>query len=154
MTRALRQGETDKISVSEADIDKMERQGKLLAVNQLYGIRYATPKEPINKAFREGDFPLLDWPVQNIRVMSEAFPGRTFTVYVAPPDLATLERRLADGRDPNRQRYEAGASELRAFYDGAYHDVVNYRVVNPEQETRRTAEKIYDMYLTAVGERQ
>lgn len=154
MTRALRLGETDKVPVSESELDEMERQGKFLAVNQLYGVRYATPREPIEKAFRNGNFPLLDWPVQNIQTMLGAFPGRTFTVYIAPPDLSTLERRLSDGRDINRARYEAGERELHAFYAGTYHDVVNYRVVNPEQETRKTAEKIYDMYIAAIGEHQ
>jgi len=154
MTRALRLGETDKVPVNDAELDEMERQGKFLAVNRLYGIRYATPMEPIEKAFREGSFPLLDWPVQNIKVMLEAFSGRTFTVYIVPPDFATLERHLADGRDLDRARYEAGVNELQGYYAGTYHDVVNYRVVNPEQEARKTAEKIYDMYLTAIGERQ
>lgn len=146
--------ETDKIPVSDAELDEMERRGKFLAVNRLYGVRYATPRKPIERAFRDGKFPLLDWPVQNVQTMLEAFPGKIFTVYIAPPDLATLKRRLADGRDFDIARYEAGVSELRAYHEGVYHSVVNYHVVNPEQEARKTAEKIYDVYLVAIGERR
>ena len=154
MTRALRSGETDKVSVSNTVLDELNNQEKILALNELYGVRYATPREPIEKAFVENCFPLLDWPVQKVQIMLTAFPGKTFKVYVEPPDVVAIERHLEDGRDPGRSRYTAALNELEAYYQGGYDNVVDWSIVNSEFEVRKTAEKIYEMYLTVIGERQ
>lgn len=135
-------------------MDDMKRQGKLLAINRLYGVRYATPRGPIEKVFREGNFPLLDWPVQNLQVMQATFPSKLFTVYVGPQNMAMLEQHLENGRDPQRKRLAAAKKELRRVSQGKYNTAINYRIVHLENKTRATAEKIYDMYLTAIGERQ
>ncbi|MGB4943249.1 MAG: hypothetical protein WBO92_04030, partial [Candidatus Moraniibacteriota bacterium] len=152
MTRELRPGEIDKIPVTDAELDEMGQQGKLLAVNHLYGVRYGTPKEPIDQAFEEGNFPILDWPVQNIEVMFQTFPGQTLTCYVEPPGVAALADRLADGRDADMARIQFGTAELEALARGDFNHAVNYRVMNAEGEARIAAQKIYSLYLKAIGE--
>ena len=59
ITRPLRAGETDKVSVTEEDLQRLLSAGEILAVNDIYGIRYGTPKQPIKDAFEQGQFPLL-----------------------------------------------------------------------------------------------
>jgi len=44
MTRPLRKGETDKISISDAELDTMIAGNQFWSVNTLYGVRYASPK--------------------------------------------------------------------------------------------------------------
>lgn len=151
MMRELRAEETDKNPVTDAEMDEMEREGKLLVVNELYGVRYATPREPIEEAFREERFSLLDWPITRIRVMQEAYPNRLFVVYVEPPDREILRQRLADGRDPDEERFHAAMPELEAFASGAYDDLIDLRVVSEEGGAAAVARSIYRSYLEATG---
>lgn len=151
MTRELRSGETDKIPTTDAQMDEMERQGKLLVVNELYGIRYATPWEPIEQAFTREQFPLLDWPIDRLHIMRHAFPGKLFTVYVEPPNAETLRRRLADGRDPKEKRMDAATAELATLARGTYDDLIDHRVVNSDGEAASVAYVIYHEYIRAMG---
>jgi orotidine-5'-phosphate decarboxylase len=150
MTRELRSGETDKVPIAGEQMDEMERQGKLLVVNELYGVRYATPREPIEQAFAGEQFPLLDWPIDRLHVMQQAFPEKLFTAYVEPPDAETLQRRLADGRDSEGKRIDAATAELATLAQGIYDDAINHRVVNSEGEAASVARAIYHEYIRAT----
>ncbi|HEX4104471.1 MAG TPA: orotidine-5'-phosphate decarboxylase [Candidatus Paceibacterota bacterium] len=150
MTRELRAGEAGKVPITGEQMNEMERQGKLLVVNELYGVRYATPREPIEQAFREEKFPLLDWPIDRLHVMQQAFPNRLFTVYIDPPDTETLRRRLADGRDPDEKRMDAATAELATLAQGTYDDAINHRMVSSEGEAASVANAIYREYIRAM----
>jgi guanylate kinase len=151
MTRELRSGEMDKNPITDAELDDMERRGKLLVVNDLYGVRYATPRKPIITAFREGKFPLLDWPIDRIEIMQTAFPSRLFKVYVEPPSVEILKQRLADGRDPELQRMAAAVEELGSLASGTYDNVLDLKVVSREGEAEIIAKLIYNSYLHSMG---
>lgn len=151
MTRVLRPGEEEKMSISNEELDTMKRNGRLLAVNELYGVRYATPREPVEQAFRDEKIPVLDWPIEHLSVMQEALPGRIFTVYMEPPNLDVLRLRLADGRDPNKKRLNAAAAELATLAAGSYDSLIDYRTVNQDGEASIVAQTIYQTYLQAVN---
>lgn len=151
ITRRLRKGETDKVSVSGKKLDKLVRDGKILVVNQLYSIRYATPREPIEKAFEAEKFPLLDWPIHRLDVMEQHFPGRLFRVYVEV-DSTTLQSRLQlDERDPTQSRLRAGLSELERLRNAEFDQLIDYRITNPSGEADAVAQAIYEQYLQAIG---
>ena len=153
VTRRLREGEKDKVSVSDKALDKLVRAGKILTVNELYGIRYATPREPIEQAFADEKFPVLDWPIAKIEVMKGTFPGQTFRVYIEVADRETLRSRLVDGRDPDNTRFNAGLVELDALKNGAYDNLIDYRILNSAGKVNRVARMVYTQYLSAIGER-
>lgn len=151
ITRELRPGEMDKISISNRELDQSVRDGKILVVNDLYGIRYATPRDVIEQTFREDKFPLLDWPIEKLHVMRQAFPARTFTVYIEPPDKETLQKNLADGRDPDQRRFKAAIQELEALKFGNYEGRIDLQIINRENKISETAQAIYRQYLKATG---
>ncbi len=153
MTRQLRTGETNKIPVSDERMDEMEKDGDLLAVNVLFGnIRYGTPRLPIEEALRSGAYPILDWPIERISIMTEAFAKRLFIVYVLPPSLEILRKRLElDGRDLSGARLEAAKRELRKYQaeyklEGIYH----LEVVSHESGLAEVASKILSSYLESL----
>ncbi len=149
ITRKLRMGERDKVAVSNKKLDKLVRDKKILVVNELYGIRYATPREPIQRAFAEGKFPLLDWPIHRVDVMEQNFPERLFRIYVET-DITTLTRRLEDGRDPDAKRLAAGIAELGQLYGGEFDRHIDYRVINTNGSADAVAHVIYKEYLRAI----
>lgn len=130
VTRPLRDGETDKISVTNEELEKQVNAGEILAVNDIYGIRYGTPRSPIKDAFGSGMFPLLDWPVKRLNIMEEEFGDRLFRVYIEPPSITELKTRLGqDSRDESGHRLRAAISELEMFWSGDLTGKYDIRIV-------------------------
>ena len=148
MTRPLRKGEKDKVFASEEKINKMWGRGDLLAINIIYGIRYATPKKPIKRALKKGNFPILDWPINKIEVMMQAFPNQLCIVYIIPPSIDSLKKRLAkDGRDTDGLRLKNAIKELRDYKSSKYKGVCDLKIISEENRVREIAQKIYNHYL-------
>lgn len=151
MTRPLRAGEINKVAVSDTELDRLNAAGQILVVNNLYGVRYATPRRPIEEALMTEKFPVLDWPVDRLPVMQQAFPGRLFTVYLAPPSLETLAERIAsDGRDQNGSRFESAKAELGRYWAGDYDAVCDHKVVSADQQINMIATAVYTAYLYSL----
>ena len=149
MTRPLRIGETNKVVVNEEQMEKMWQRGELLAVNQLYGgIRYGTPWLPIVEALTLGNFPILDWPIDQLVVMIQAFPNQLFTVYVSPPSIDILRQRLEkDSRDADGKRLTSAIEELQRFWSSRYIGTYDYAVVSEDGKIAQIATIIYSNYL-------
>lgn len=148
MTRPLREGEKNKISISGEEMDRMWIQGELLAINELYGIRYATPRLQIVQALAEGNFPVLDWPISRIEVMTQVFPNQLCVVYVSPPSIEVLQQRLdKDGRDTDGHRLQSARKELEAYKSSRYIGVYNFEIVAEENHVPKIAHAIYTKYL-------
>lgn len=154
MTRSLRERETNKISISDKEMDGMWSRGELLVINELYGIRYATPRLPIIKALGKNDFPVLDWPVSKIDVMVQAFPNQLHVVYVSPPSIEVLCQRLAkDKRDIDGSRLQNACEELKAYWSSRYDGIYNFEVISEENQTLKIAQAIYSSYIKSLSVR-
>src|SRR5262245_8521402 len=87
-TRALRDGESDKIQVTADEIAEASARGDMIAVNELYGALYATPALTIRHAIADGANPIIDWPVAKASNLSASFPDvAIFRCYLFPPSL-------------------------------------------------------------------
>jgi guanylate kinase len=61
---------------------------------EVHGNYYGTSRETLEHFWNQKKHVLLDIDVQGAESMRKAFPDQCFTVFIAPPDLAELERRL------------------------------------------------------------
>lgn len=151
MTRSLRKGEVDKICVTDDAMDEMDRKGEFLTINKKYGIRYATPLKPIIEALSESRFPVLDWPINRLSVMTGSFNGRLYVVYMAPPSVEELERRLSkDSRDAKGSRIFEAREELKKFHSGNYAGLYDLCVTTQSGEEDTIAQSIYEFYLKSL----
>ena len=144
MTRPLREGEDEKVSVDKEVFKELEDAGKFVIVNELYGISYGTPYEPIVDAFDSGNFPVLDFPISRLDVVKKIFPGQLYIVYVYPPSLEILRERLKSR--PERMR----ESEEEIERMGESKETFELSVVNHEGHTKEVAETIYRGYLESL----
>lgn len=148
MTRPLREGERNKISISSEQMDEIRNRGEFLAINELYGIRYATPRLPIVEALSSGNFPMLDWPISRIEIMKQAFPDQLYIVYISPPSIEVLSQRLAkDGRDADGSRLQNAHEELEAYWSSRYVGIYDFEIISEENQVLRIAHAIYTNYL-------
>jgi guanylate kinase len=103
--------------VDRADFDRMIAAGGFLEWADIFGERYGTPREPVERALAEGRDVLVEIDVQGARQVKAANPG-AYMVFIKPPSLAELERRLrtrATETDQQvRRRLAKAADELAA----------------------------------------
>lgn len=149
MTRPLRVGEKNKIPISEAKMAEMESQGKFLKVNTLFGgIKYGTPMQPIVEALRFGNYPVLDWPIQQIDIMEKTFPEAVFSVYLEPPSMEVLLQRMAsDKRDIDGRRQKSAEEELQKYWNSEYGGLFTISMISTDGKQREIALAIYRTYV-------
>ncbi len=71
VTRPLRVGETEKISVSHTDFLEMEDKKVFICVNQIYGNKYGIPKREVEFAMQSKDHHwMLDFPISKKHLLN------------------------------------------------------------------------------------
>lgn len=82
----------------------------------VHGNYYGTSKAVIEKAFQANRSVLLDIDVQGAAKLKQSYPQRSYLVFIAPPSLEELERRLrsrlTDNEASIRKRLENAKTEM------------------------------------------
>lgn len=100
-TRAARPGETDGVEyyfVDQEAFGRMRDSGELLEWAEYSGNLYGTPRSPVLERVAAGDDVLLDIEVIGAMQVKTSFP-EALTVFLTPPTLEELERRLRSRGD-------------------------------------------------------
>jgi len=138
-TRAPRPGETDGVSyqfISHELFGVMITRDEFLEYAEYVGEFYGTPKKPVYDCVENGRDILLDIEVKGARKVMSLEP-KAVTVFVVPPDLEELERRLrgrgTDTEEKLAARLLRASIELeeKVHYD---HIVVNDTIVRAAEE--------------------
>jgi guanylate kinase len=96
-TRKQRPGEiagTHYDFVDAAIFEQMVQDGALLEWAQVFGNRYGTPRAPVEAALARGRDVLFDIDWQGTQQLREKARGDLVSVFVLPPSVPELERRL------------------------------------------------------------
>ena len=120
-TRAPRGSEQDGREYFFLSREEFERQieaDRFAEYARVHDNYYGTSKDTIDRAFAEGKSVLLDIDVQGAESLRHAYPGQTFSVFIAPPDLETLEARLrargTENEETIRKRMRNADDEMKA----------------------------------------
>ncbi|MET0630752.1 MAG: guanylate kinase [Xanthobacteraceae bacterium] len=96
-TRKQRPGEVDGRDyhfIDAARFDAMLKQGELLEAAQVFGHRYGTPRAPVAAALGRGRDVLFDIDWQGTQQLREKAVHDLVSIFVLPPSIPDLERRL------------------------------------------------------------
>jgi guanylate kinase len=96
-TRGPRPGEKDGREyhfVDRAAFDDMVAKDQFLEWAEVHEHRYGSPREPIMQSLAGGQDVLFDIDWQGAMSICEKAPGDTVTVFIMPPSMADLRRRL------------------------------------------------------------
>jgi guanylate kinase len=97
------------------------------------GYRYGAPRGPVKAAWRDGRAIMFDIDWQGARQLEPDFGEHLVTIFLLPPSMAELERRLhARGTDPG----EVIADRMRRAADEISH-WAEYEYVLVNQDTDR-----------------
>lgn len=150
-TRSPRPGERQRRDyqfVSKAAFQRLKRTGQLLEWARVHGAYYGTPKRRITRALGQGKDVILSIDVQGARKVRRALGAQAVLVFLMPPSMALLRRRLmgrrTDTPEAVRRRLVTAKRELAcaSWYD---HTVVNDRL----ERTVREVEMIVTAHRAA-----
>jgi guanylate kinase len=106
-TRAARPGEVHGVHYhfhTPDEFEAMEAAGHLLESAHVYGRRYGTPRAPVEAALSAGRDVLFDVDWQGHLLLRRAMPEDVVGIFLLPPSIAELERRLrARGQDSEEE---------------------------------------------------
>ena len=80
--------------VDDAMFDQMAQNAGLLEWARVFGNRYGTPRAPVEAALARGQDVLFDIDWQGTQQLREKVRGDLVSVFVLPPSVPELERRL------------------------------------------------------------
>ncbi len=133
-TRKQRRTEVDGVDYLFVDRDTFERkkaEGELLEYAEVFDNCYATSRSQVEKHLAAGHDVLLEIDWQGARQVRRAMP-ECVTIFILPPSLAELERRLRDRRTDNP---DVIARRLRdALSDMSHWDEFDYVIINDDLE--------------------
>ena len=130
-TRPIRPGEVDGVDYHFVSVDafrEMVANDEFLEWAHVFGHRHGTPRAPVDQALADGrDVPFdIDW--QGAQQLFQQAGGDVVRVFILPPSLVELERRLrhraTDPEDVIVARMDRAATEI-GHWDGYDYVLVN-----------------------------
>ena len=98
-TRKIREGELDGVAYNFISVEKfleMKDNNEFLEWAEVHTNYYGTGKSFVEKQLSEGQNLLFDLDVQGTDSMKEYFGDRAQVIFIAPPSVETLEKRLVN----------------------------------------------------------
>ncbi|HTE01645.1 MAG TPA: hypothetical protein VK668_20295 [Mucilaginibacter sp.] len=147
-TDRIREKDSEKNYVTTEDINILIENNSQVIVNEMYGFTYVTLIEDIKQLMYNGYFPVLDFPIQYIDKLRQIFPNIVYSVYILPPNIITLKKRLHLDR---KKRITSALQEIKDFHDGKFEQsdmvIVNH---NGKKYPKRIANTIYRNFLNVT----
>ncbi len=134
-TRKPREGEIDGkdyFFVEPERFKEMVENDELLEHAEYVANNYGTPRKYVEEKLAQGMNVLLDIEVQGARQIKEKMPEAVM-VFIIPPSLAELERRLRGRGTDSERKIEARLFRARQEYREA--DFYDYIIINGDAET-------------------
>lgn len=144
-TRPLRDYEPERIHLERDELLSYARAGRALHVVPYLGSLYGIPTDIFHDHCWSAPIVILDYPVSLIRSIREILPIQTFVIYLFPPSVQELARRLVQ-RGANEMRRLHGLSELSSVMIGNYDDVIDSRLISETGLVDDLARKILAQY--------
>jgi guanylate kinase len=134
-TRPQRPGEVPGVDyhfVDAAGFNGMVERRELVEWAKVFGNSYGTPRAPVEQALAEGRDVLFDIDWQGTQQLREAARADLVSIFVLPPSIAALERRLrARAQDSDE---EVGRRMAKAADEMSHWPEYDYILVNHEIE--------------------
>ena len=133
-TRQKRRTEVDGVDYLFVDVEnfqKLRDEGELLEFAEVFDNYYATSRSQVEKHLAEGQDVILEIDWQGARQVRESMP-ECVTIFILPPSLEELERRLRDRRTDSAEVIERRLRD--ALSDMAHWDEFDHVIINDKLE--------------------
>jgi guanylate kinase len=134
-TRPKRRGEVegrDYHFIDRARFDAMVASSALLEWAEVFGHRYGTPRQPVVAALRAGRDVLFDIDWQGTQQLRETARHDLVSVFILPPSVRELERRLKTRAQDSHD--VIGARMAKAAGEMSHWPEYDYVIVNKDKD--------------------
>ena len=138
---------TDYYFISEEEFTNKIQHGEFIEWEMVYeGKYYGTLKSELAKIWNEGKFPVLDIDVKGAIHVQQQFPETTLSLFIEPPSVDELKRRLESRGTESEESLNARVS--KASYELPFKHSFHHIIVNDDLEKAKTqAEAIVRSFL-------
>ena len=146
-TRQKRRTEVDGVDYLFVDIEKFEKlreEGELLEFAEVFDNYYATSRSQVDKHLARGEDVILEIDWQGARQVRESMP-ECVTIFILPPSLEELERRLRDRRTDSTEVIERRLKDAQC--DMGHWDEFDHVIINDKLE-----QAVIDLERVLAGE--
>lgn len=151
-TRAKRPHEVDGHDyyfISEDDFDQKVKDDQFVEWEEFYhGLKYGTLHSEIDRLWAKGKHIIFDIEVKGATNIKNAYPEEAMVVFVKPPSIEELFKRL---RDRNTEDEDSFAARIaRAEEELTYENTFDHVLLNDQLQTALLdAEKIVEDFLNS-----
>jgi guanylate kinase len=131
-TRKPRRNEAngvDYLFVDEQEFMRLRDEGELLEYAEVFDHYYATSRSQVEKHLADNRSVVLEIDWQGARQVRESMPD-CVTIFILPPSVAELERRLRDRRTDSAEVIERRLRD--AVSDMSHWDEFDYVIINDD----------------------
>ena len=135
-TRPMRPGEVDGRDYHFVDVPtfkEMVANGELMEWAHVFDHRYGTPKAPVEETLAKGHDVLFDIDWQGAQQLYQQAGGDVVRVFILPPSVGELERRLLARGTDDQSVVEARMA--RASSEISHWDGYDYVLINDDVQT-------------------
>ncbi len=116
------------------------------------GKYYGTLKSELQRIWSEGKTPVLDIDVKGAIHIQQQFPETTLSIFIEPPGIGELERRLRSRGTESDESVNARVN--KATYEISFKSYFNKIIINSNLEKACSeAEEIVLIFLKMTGNR-
>ncbi|NQW30088.1 MAG: guanylate kinase [Ignavibacteria bacterium] len=149
-TRAKRPNEVhgrDYFFLTSEEFRNRLANGDLIEYEEIFGNYYGTLKSVVQNALSRGQFLIFDVDVKGALSLQKSFPEETLLLFVAPPDMQTLEQRLRSRKTETDEQIHLRLT--RAEMEMGHMESFDKQLINTDlAETLSKAEEIAAPYIT------
>ena len=149
-TRPKRENETNGVDyyfMSLEEFKKKIQNNEFIEWEMVYeGKYYGTLNSELQRIWKNNKVPVLDIDVKGAIHVQQQFPEKTLSIFIEPPSIEELKRRLTGRGTETKESLEARIN--KASYEISFKHSFSHTIVNHDLETARMeAVDIVDAFL-------
>ena len=133
--------------VSEAEFQRLIEEESFIEWAKVHGNYYGTSRVFLEEQCRQGKVVLLDVDVQGVDSLKSAFGDRCLSVFVLPPDMLELEKRLRARQTESEEKLQERLRNAREEMSRAHE--FDFRIVN--RDLNESIEELCSIVEREVG---
>jgi guanylate kinase len=145
--RGTEKNGVDYYFMSEGDFTNKIQHDAFIEWEMVYeGKYYGTLKSELTRIWNEGKVPVLDIDVKGAIHVQEQFPETTLTLFIEPPGVDELKRRLQSRGTESEESLNARVN--KAAYELSFKQAFDHIIINDDlQKAQKQAEDIVKAFL-------
>ena len=151
-TRSVRDGQSDKITVTEEEFDRLKHLDDFFHRGSSYHNQYGTLKSSVDSIAQMGKVAVLDFPLHLVSEIKALNPEYDFLVfYLVPKSISEWYTRMANANRNSISRIKYSLKEYSEILSTENDDITAF-IENPDGYQHKALDQILETISNAIGD--